>query len=271
MRGTGIQELRMALDCCVFAEYVGERLHRRKITPDPWQRGVLVSTARRKILNTSRQVGKSTIIATLILHKALFSPGALCLIFSPTEKQAKEVFAKVSRFYLAYSGDKAAGPRNRRMRRAVSFAPEVRRMGLNLVNGSRVLALPATENSARGYDPDILVVDEAAFAKDAFYSAILPSLAVSGGDLVLASTPNGQRGFFYDEWVNGEGFARFEVPWHECARIDHDFIEREQRRRPARVFRQEYLCSFEETEGVVFNQELIDAAFDNDLQPLWED
>jgi hypothetical protein len=242
-----------------FARHIGARLHRHKLLLDPWQERVLKSNARQKILNTSRQVGKSTVVAALMLHKAMFTPESLSLIFAPTERQAKEVFAKVSRFYLAAAG-------------ALTPAA-VRRMGLNLDNGSRIKAMPATETTVRGFTADLVVIDEAAYTKDAFYESILPSLAISEGELVLASTPHGERGFFYYEWEQGEDWVRYEVPATECPRIQPEFLEQERRRRSERYFLQEYMCKFMPTKGQVFSRELVQGARQRGegIEPLFKE
>jgi hypothetical protein len=49
--------------------------------PDPW---FLRSAAPRILLNCSRQSGKSTVTALLAAHTALYQPGALVLLLSPT-------------------------------------------------------------------------------------------------------------------------------------------------------------------------------------------
>ena len=47
------------------------------LTPDPWQREVLLSTARDILLNCSRGAGKSRVTSALALHTALFRPRSL--------------------------------------------------------------------------------------------------------------------------------------------------------------------------------------------------
>ena len=64
-----------------------------------------------------------------------------------------------------------------------------------LTNGSRIIALPGTEENIRGYSAvDLLVIDEAARVIDELYYATRPMLAVSGGRLLALSTPFGKRG-----------------------------------------------------------------------------
>jgi hypothetical protein len=115
---------------------------------------------------------------------------------------------------------------------------------------------------------DLLMLDEAARIEDSLYYAARPMLAVSGGALVMLSTPFGKRGVFFEEWTNGEGWQRYQVPATDCPRISPEFLEDERRALPARVFRQEYECSFEEIEDSVFAHEDVLAALDPEVSPL---
>jgi hypothetical protein len=94
-------------------------------------------------------------------------------------------------------------------------------------------------------------------------------LAVSQGRLVALSTPFGKRGWFHDEWY-GEGFwERVKITAPECPRIPAEFLAEERRALGERWYRQEFLCSFEDTIDAVFAYEDIQAALDNDLEPLF--
>jgi hypothetical protein len=114
-----------------------------------------------------------------------------------------------------------------------------------------------------------LVVDEAARVEDSLYYAVRPMLAVSGGSLMMLSTPFGKRGVFFEEWTGGIGWERYEVPATQCPRISEAFLEEERRSLPRRVYRQEYECSFEETDDQVFSFEDVAAAIRQDVTPLF--
>ncbi len=115
----------------------------------------------------------------------------------------------------------------------------------------------------------LLILDEAARVDDALYHAVRPMLAVSGGALMMLSTPYGRRGVFYEEWADGEGWERYEIPASRCPRISEVFLEEERRSLPRRVFRQEYECSFEETDDQVFSFEDVQAAITPEVTPLF--
>jgi hypothetical protein len=225
------------------------------VEPDPWQARFLRSDASRVLLNCSRQAGKSTVTALKGLHKALYEPGSLTLVLGPAERQAKEFFGKVSHFYRALG-------------HAVSADSE-RKLGMELANGSRIEALPGAEKTIRGFSGvDLLVIDEAARIDDGLYYAVRPMLAVSGGTLMMLSTPYGKRGVFYEEWSGDGNWQRYEVPARMCPRISEEDLE-EERKRGRRYFAQEFECSFEETEDAVFSHEDVEAAMSGDVTPLF--
>ena len=82
--------LRWALDPAAWAE------DNLDFHPDPWQVRVLRSPAKRKVFNCARQSGKSTVAAIKALHRALFYPGSLIILLSPSLRQSSELFRKVT-------------------------------------------------------------------------------------------------------------------------------------------------------------------------------
>jgi hypothetical protein len=240
-------------DRVAFARYLG-------LEPDPWQERLLCSEEPRLLMNCARQTGKSTVASVIALHRALTAPRSLVLILAPAERQAKELFTKVARFY----GD---------LGHPVP-ADSYRRLGMELLNGSRVESLPGTERTIRGFSGvNLLIVDEASRVADELYYAVRPMLAVSGGRLMMLSTPYGKRGVFFEEWTrepgDGSAWERYEVPATQCPRIPPAFLEEERRSLPAWVYRQEYECSFEETDDQVFSHELVSAAVTDEVRPLF--
>lgn len=122
-------DLALALDPVTFAEEAG-------IYPDRWQRNVLRSAALRMLLNCSRQSGKSTTTAVLALHTAIYEPKSLTLLLSPGERQSKELLRKVMDTYRILDRPIKAEAENK--------------LELELDNGSRIVALPGSENTIRG-------------------------------------------------------------------------------------------------------------------------
>jgi hypothetical protein len=125
---------------------------------------------------------------------------------------------------------------------------------LALTNRSRIVCLPCRADTIRGYaNIDLLVIDEAAQVPDDLYRAVYPMLAVSQGRLVCMSTPYGKRGFFYEAWAHGGAdWARIEVPASQVPRIAPAFLEQQRRCLGESWYRQEFCCSFEALEGLVY-------------------
>lgn len=224
-----------------------------KIEPDPWQMRLLRSASSRVLLNIHRQAGKSTVTGALATHEAIYEPGSLVLLVSPTERQSMELLRKSMDVYKGLGHTVPADAENK--------------LSLELANGSRVVALPGKEGTIRGFSAvDLLIVDEAARVPDDLYNAVRPMLAVSAGRLIGLSTPWGQQGWFFDEWTKGgDTWERYEVKATECPRISPEFLEHERRTMLPAWFAQEYMCSFEASEGAIFDREQIDALVDNSI------
>src|SRR5580704_16078856 len=124
------QSLSLALDPALI-------LSARGLAPDPWQRDLLLGNDRQVLLNCSRQAGKSTVVSALALHTALFTPGSLVLLLSPSQRQSGEIFRKVRDAYHALG----------RPIRAL-YETQLR---LELANGSRILCLPGREETVRSF------------------------------------------------------------------------------------------------------------------------
>jgi hypothetical protein len=239
-------DLARALDPVRLAEQAG-------IRPDPWQADMLRSTAPRVLLLCSRQAGKSTITSILAVHTALYDPGSLVLLLSPTLRQSSELFKKCASVYQALG-------------RPVPAESESA-LQLALENGSRIVSLPGKEGTIRGYSGvRLLAIDEAAWVPDDLYLAVRPMLAVSGGRLVALSTPHGTRGWFYESWRGQEPWARYEVPATSCPRISAQFLEEERRSMGEWWFEQEYMCRFLDAQSQAFSRDDVEQCFREEVE-----
>jgi Terminase large subunit, T4likevirus-type, N-terminal len=224
--------------------------------PDPRQAAVLDSRARYGILNCTRQWGKSTVLAIKAVHRAWTVPGSLTLVASPSERQSGEFLRKAAAF-LGRLGVKRRGDGDN----AASLA---------IPNGSRIVGLPGTEGTVRGFSSvSLLLLDEASRVSDAAYKSLRPMLAVGNGDLWLMSTPYGKRGFFYEAWAHGPDWERHSAPATGCPRISADFLEKERSAMGQAWFSQEYLCEFLDDGGGWFSRDIVERALSDD-KPLWD-
>jgi hypothetical protein len=150
---------------------------------------------------------------------------------------------------------------------------EDNRLSLKIEGGGRIVSLPSGESTVRGFSGVSLIVeDEAARVPDDLYKAIRPMLAISGGQLVLMSTPFGKRGHFFEEWQNGgAGWERVRVPATDCPRIPPAFLAAERSSLGDWWFRQEYGCEFSESSDQVFGYDVVRRAFTNEVGVLFDD
>lgn len=239
-----------ASDPTVFAEQA------LALDLDAWQKRVLSGAWSRVLLNVTRQGGKSTVAAILALHQALFHPGSLTLVVSPSLRQSSELFRSVCDL-------------RERLPWPVQL-DEDNRLSMRVAGGGRIVSLPGSERTIRGHSSvSLLIEDEAARVPDELYLSVRPMLAISSGRLALLSTPWGQRGHFFEAWQSTETWERVRVPATDCPRISPDFLEEERQALGARWFNQEYMCEFEASEDTVFRRAEIDAAYTSDVTPLF--
>lgn len=225
-------------------------LNRAGTAPDPWQADLLRGSWTRALLLASRQVGKSETSAAVALNTILTRPGALVLITAPSMRQATECYRKAAARY-EWLGRPVPG--------------KVNATYMELANRSRLLAVPGSERTIRGFSAvSLLVVDEAARVPDSLMAGLRPMLAVSRGRLLAVTTAFGKRGWFYDAFTSPDAASE---PWHRvtvtadrCPRITPGFLEDERRALGERLWRQEYFCSFEDASGAVFTADDIMAA-----------
>lgn len=223
---------------------------------DQWQEQVLASSSKRQLLNVTRQGGKSTTAAVKALHTAAFQPGSLVLMVSPSLRQSNELYRK----WRDLAGT---------MPQPIAMEEDTK-TSATLSNGSRVVSLPSSEATVRGYSAvDLLIFDEASRVDDALYGACRPMVAVSDGSIVAMSTPWGKRGWWYEAWEHGSAWEQVKVTAFDCPRISSAFLEEERASLPPLFFESEYLCEFTDTDDSVFRTEDIDRAVTPTITPLF--
>ena len=192
--------------------------------------------------------------AVVALHRAYFREESTVLVASPTLRQSGELVNKVAAFA-----------------RMLGIRPKgdgLHEVCLMLPNGSRIIGLPGTDGTVRGYSKvSMLIVDEAAQLPDSVYMALIPSLAVSNGDLWVMSTPLGKSGFFYDEWTSKNRWEKIQVPAEDVPRIPEEFLNEERQRNPI-LFRREYCCEFVEADGAIFDGDRLTEMITEDAKEL---
>ena len=212
------------------------------LTLDPWQEDVLEEIKQNKknlCLRTGRQVGKSTITSIGAGEFAMNNKNKTIMIIASVERQALLLFEKV----LAY-----IHARNKNMIKTGNKEGPTKHR-LILKNGSKILCLPTGETGygIRGFTIDLLIADEAAYINEEVWTAVTPMMVVTGGKMILLSTPRGRVGYFYDCFQDKK-FKSYHVTSLECPRMQTEegkaFLDHERERKTKAQFTQEYLGEF---------------------------
>ncbi|HCB41843.1 MAG TPA: terminase [Pseudomonas sp.] len=161
-----------------------------------YQRRWVNDDSRFKIAMFARQCGK-TFTSTLELALDCARAEALgqrrrWVILSRGERQAREAMNEGVKLHLqalsagfqAYDYD---------------WEPGIKALEVELPGGSKITALPANPDTARGFSANVLL-DEFAFHQDsrAIWKALFPVISKPGLKLRVISTPNGKGNKFYD-------------------------------------------------------------------------
>jgi hypothetical protein len=226
------------------------------LTPDAWQAKLLSRRPKRALLCCARQSGKTEAAITLAEHTALYEPGSLSLIVSPSQRQSGEVFR---RLMLLHSALKDVPPLVAESALRAEYG-----------NGSRVIALPGTERTVRGYSKaKLIVLDEASRVEDALMAALRPMMATVNGSLIALTTPAGKRGWFYEAWIGDASWHRVKVSASKCPRLSKEFLGEELRELGPMMFRQEYELEFLDDAEAMFPVELVERSFSKEVRAIW--
>ncbi|MGW5820061.1 terminase large subunit domain-containing protein [Streptomyces noursei] len=243
------QLMRIALDPAYVMEAAGT-------PPDGWQADLLrkaPTPGMRGLVVSSRQAGKSTSLSSLAVWWALVNPRYDCLVIAPTLRQAVELVFKC-RYVVDQLGLKLAS----------DSATKI----VLKATGGRIIALAATGH-IRGMTAGMCIIDEGAWVPTSvMQGSVLPMLAAvpGGGSLVSATTPAGQRGWFYDWFSNGgDNYHRWKVPYTEVKRITPEYAAQFKASVSRQVWAAEMMCSFEESGGGLWNPDLIDSMFREEM------
>lgn len=123
------------------------------------------------------------------------------------------------------------------------------RMVMQLTNGTTIYIFSAeAPDHLVGTYIDFLVMDECALIDEAVYEKIRPSLSDHQGDALFISTPRGFN-WFYKLWMrekeDPKNWKSFQYTTIDGENVPLEEIEQAKRDMTPRMFKQEYLASFE--------------------------
>jgi hypothetical protein len=199
------------------------------VEPAPWQAEFLRAPLGASIAAlTARQVGKTTTAVWAIAHHMLFTPGGLSVIAANAQTQSGEAVRRVHEVLNKVSAE---------------FKSE-KVHGLELKNGSRVLALPNSEESIRGFTVDgWIIADEAARITSDLIAALRPMRARRPqARFAMLSTAWSRSDPFWTVWADDDpSWMRLRATAESVSFFTKEFLEKERRALGENGFKREYL------------------------------
>ena len=158
----------------------------------PYQRRWAKDEQRFTIAVKAAQIGYSTASAAWAVDRCLVIPKRTIIFLSRSERQSLELAHRAKEWLDGYHGVAADWLQATPFAGTSTLQHEIR-----FPNGSRIIALAANPDTARGYTGDV-VLDEFAFHQDAqaIFTAVYRQVSL-GYHMRILSTPNGQRGKFW--------------------------------------------------------------------------
>lgn len=175
-----------------------------------YQREIIdaVTNGRRVVVNTSRQAGKTTTAAIVILHFVLFNKHKTVALLANKGDSAREILDRIQIAYQALPKWLQQG------------VVQWNKGSMELENGCKVIACSTSSSAIRGKSISFLYIDEAAFVEgwEEFFTSVFPTISSGKKTKILfTSTPNGLNHFYSlcEGAKDGRnGYRYIEVPWH---------------------------------------------------------
>ncbi|WP_439235156.1 terminase large subunit domain-containing protein [Lonepinella koalarum] len=182
-----------------------------------YQKKWLNDKSRFKVAMFARQTGKTftttlEIVLDCIEHE-MKGERTRWVILSRGERQAKEAMNEGVKRHLEAMGIACNVLE-------VPFSPTVNALEVVFPNGSKITALPANPDTARGFSANVFL-DEFAFHQDSreIWKALFPVIS-AGWKLRVVSTPNGKGNKFYELMtdLNNTEWSRHSVDIYQAVR-----------------------------------------------------
>lgn len=206
------------------------------------QKLVLQSKAKWRVLNCGRRWGKSFISFVLALEKMFI--GESVAYITPTFNLGNSFFKDIQNY----------------IPKEIIVETNQANLIIKLSTGGSIqfYSGEAIQKNIRGRGFSRAIIDEAAFIPnlEAIWNGdIMPTLAVSNGDALFVSTPNGLD-FFHSLFLKGkykeENYESFHFPSHTSPFVSKDFLDSVRKNVTDDIYRQEYLAEPLATSGNPF-------------------
>jgi hypothetical protein len=218
------------------------------VTPQPWQEDFLRAPRGASIIAlTARQVGKTTTAVWAIAHQMLFTPGSFSVIAANAQIQSGEAVRRIREIMVK-----------------LSIELKIDHVyGLELKNGSRVRALPSSDDSIRGLTVDgWIIADEAARIDSELIAALSPMrVRCPQARFVMLSTAWSRTDPFWTVWANDDpSWIRLKATAESVSFFSDEVLEQQRRLLGEHNFQREYFGIPGGGEASPFSWELYERA-----------
>lgn len=205
------------------------------------------------IVNKSRQIGLSTLVAGFALWLMLFHRDKQVLCIATKQDVAKNMVTKVRYMYDNLPSWLKIGEPD-----------EKNKLTLKLSNGSQIKAVSAASDSGRSESANLLILDEAAYIEnpEEIWGSSQQTLASTGGKAIIISTPSTTGTWFHRNWIQAEensknGMIPIKLPWYLHPERDQRWRDDQDKKLGKAVAAQECDCVFGVTGETFFSPEIL--------------
>jgi len=160
------------------------------------------------ILCKGRRIGGTEIFSIKAAERMISQPGVKIVFVSLTEDQAK-ICILVALNYLTVKYPRMIGTGKNR--------PTLTKIMTKSGSSFSVKPVGNTGNAVRGFDGDVLGVDEAPWQPKMMWKAARPIISTNDGEIWMWGTPADDEGYFWEQYNKAKNLkdpnARFKV-WH---------------------------------------------------------
>lgn len=225
----------------------------------PYQRRIVCDASRFKLLNCSRQCGKSTMFAVEAVLNCITTPSDKWVALSRGERQVLEWISK-ARDLALYACALAR-------RDGIQIECFPKREEILFSNGSRIIGIPANADTARGYSANV-ILDEFAYHQHAeeIWAAVFPFISNEISHkwkLRVGSTVAGRNNKFWELFAQHDSkFRKYLVPVSRAVAdgLPLNIAELKKAIGDEDIWKQEYECIPVEGTTTLVPYELIHAA-----------
>ena len=213
----------------------------------PSQKIIVKDSHRFRVIRCGRRFGKTTLAVKEIKGKAIYYKSKIAY-FANTYQQARDIAWEMLK---------------RELQGAITNINESRlEVKVKTQTGEEsIVQLRGWENveTARGQAFDLIILDEVANMKNFWINwqeVLRPTLTDTKGECIFISTPKGYN-HFYDlcnQELTDNDYKTFHFTSYDNPFLPQDELETAKQTLPPERFEQEYMASFQKTQGLVYKE-----------------